>query len=234
MTCAACTPLLDALLAGESSLLELWARLPRRTLSPGQRLFVVGDTVAGVWRVEKGLMRLLYESPDGEERNRSFHREGQWVGAGFPPVAAISAFSAEALERCELVALTYEQLRQAQAASQAVGQMLTDALAHVFAETARRESSLLMLDAAARYEAFRKESPELEARVALHHVAAYLGITNVALSRIRRRLGLSSPRRHRSGHEGAVHRADRAATIPSRSSIRASDRNASERPNCKR
>ena len=54
----------------------------------------------------------------------------------------------------------------------------------------QRESQLLALTHTERYAAFVLEHGALSARIPLHHVASYLGITNVSLSRIRARMGL--------------------------------------------
>jgi CRP-like cAMP-binding protein len=43
------------------------------------------------------------------------------------------------------------------------------------------------MDAATRYDRFATRYPGLEARVAARHIASYLGITPVHLSRLRRR-----------------------------------------------
>lgn len=197
MSCNCPASHFDVLITGDSSLAEAWATLPRMALAPGQRLFTAGEVVSSVWRVQEGLLRLFYLSPEGDERNRSFHVQGHWLGAGVPEAPTISAYSAEALEPSVLVRLPYAQLKIWQTRHQGVRDVLLDILTRVFAETARRESSLLLMDAAARYEAFLKDSPELAERVALHHVAGYLGITNVALSRIRKRLGFSAHRHER-------------------------------------
>ena len=69
---------------------------------------------------------------------------------------------------------------------------LTDALATSLARREEREEGLLLKDASQRYLEFIAREPALADRIPLHHVASYLGITNVALSRIRRRLRESS------------------------------------------
>ena len=48
----------------------------------------------------------------------------------------------------------------------------------------RRECQLLLLNAAERLAEFRAEFPGLESRIPQYHVAAYLGISPVTLSRI--------------------------------------------------
>ena len=69
----------------------------------------------------------------------------------------------------------------------AVQRALQGALDGIFARQNERVSELLMLDAGERYHAFLRLYGDMADRLRLHHVASYLGITNVALSRIRRR-----------------------------------------------
>jgi CRP-like cAMP-binding protein len=75
----------------------------------------------------------------------------------------------------------------------------------MFCAKAEREYELLGMDAEERYATFARRYPGLEARVAARHVASYLGITPVHLSRLRRlrrarTRGLSLP------HDGSDHR----------------------------
>ena len=79
-------------------------------------------------------------------------------------------------------------LLQWQVRHPAVQAVLIDALATSMATLARREATLLMDSAERRYQAFIAAEPELARRLPLHQIASYLGITTVALSRIRRRL----------------------------------------------
>ena len=51
-----------------------------------------------------------------------------------------------------------------------------------------REATFLLDPAEQRYRQLLREEPALCERLPLYHVASYLGITDVALSRIRRRI----------------------------------------------
>ncbi len=53
-----------------------------------------------------------------------------------------------------------------------------------------REREFLILDAEERYKLFLKTFPNVEHRIKQHYIASYLGITPVALSRIRKKMGL--------------------------------------------
>lgn len=190
-TCLASTP--DALarvISADPALAERWQRLPRRRFDAGSVLLRAGDAADKVWLVHQGLVRLYFLSAEGIERNKSFHAEGAWIAGGMPPRVVPSLYTVEALEPVEAVELSYEALVDCVRDFPVVKPVVDDALGCVFAGQAVREAELLMQDAATRYRRFVEERPELAARVPLHHVASHLGITNVALSRIRSRLGM--------------------------------------------
>ena len=52
----------------------------------------------------------------------------------------------------------------------------------------KNEISLILDDATTRYENFIKNNPNIENRIAKHHIANHLGITPTQLSRIRKKL----------------------------------------------
>ena len=67
-----------------------------------------------------------------------------------------------------------------------------EAFALPFAETLadqkiNREYEFLMFDAEARYLSLLQQDPQLVRRVPDYHLASYLGMTNVTLSRVKRR-----------------------------------------------
>lgn len=55
-----------------------------------------------------------------------------------------------------------------------------------------READLLLLSPSERYLLFMKTYPELTEILANYHIASYLGISEVSLSRIRSRLGVQN------------------------------------------
>lgn len=189
--CVACVPqALERIIDADPGSVALWASLPRRRLAAGEMLLDAGASARHVWLVQRGLVRFCFLSADGLERNKSFHMEGAWIGGGMPPHEAPSPYSIQALEATELVELSYDALIDCTRRFPAIRPVLDEALSWTYARQATREAELLMLEPAARYQRFVQEQPQLAARLALHHIASFLGITNVALSRIRGRLGL--------------------------------------------
>ena len=94
----------------------------------------------------------------------------------------------QALEDTKLLVADYSVYRSL-SESQAGLQRLNCRIAEfLFIKKERRESALLLDDAKTRYLSFLEEYPGLEARLKQHHIASYLGVTPVTLSRIRAQL----------------------------------------------
>ncbi len=171
---------------------SLWQALPRRQFAPKALLQGAGETCTRSWLIQRGLVRFYYLCEQGTERNRSFHSEGSWVGGGLPPLASPSPYTIEALEATDAVELSYATLTTWQQQFPAIGPLLGEAMNYLFATQSQREAQLLTLPPLGRYQAFLAEQSELVDRIPIHHVASYLGISNVSLSRIRSRLGMAN------------------------------------------
>ena len=158
-----------------------------RELKRGEFLLRAGEPATHGGMVARGLLRELYVLKDGPERTKAFIQEGEptgsladllrggasraWIVAEEPTRVVLLPFAAN-MELARFASWRAYQLQLLQL---------------MFLAKAEREYELLGLDAEARYEAFRVRYPGLEARVAARHVATYLGITAVHLSRLRRR-----------------------------------------------
>jgi len=179
--CPVCGPAFLDWLQQDAARLAQWQALPRRRLARGQRW--PGEGLA--W-VERGLLRSVFLDAQGRERNHAFYPELQWLG--LPGAAAPAAGMVEALEPSELVELSGPALQALQRAWPQALELILQGLAAGLARQTLREQQLLMLDATARYQRFLADEPALAQRLAQKQVASYLGITEVALSRLRRRL----------------------------------------------
>jgi CRP-like cAMP-binding protein len=189
--CTVCQPpVLEALVQSEPGLASLWQALARRQFSAGTLLQRAGEASTHCWQVRSGVVRLFYLNEHGTERNRSFHGPGKWVAGSPPPLPLPSPYAIEALTPLETVELPYAALQQWQGAFPRIGAALQDALGCVFQQNAWREAELLSHPPEVRYQAFLATHGDLAAQLPQHHVASYLGISPVSLSRIRARLGM--------------------------------------------
>lgn len=184
--CPSCGPAFLAWLQRDAALSERWQTLPRRTLRRQQVLVEQGQPLQALWWVEQGLLRASVVDAEGRERNQGFFPELQWLG--LPGGLPASPWQLQALEPSRLVELDAQALQRLQQDWPEASALLMQGLSLGLAHQTAREQQLLLQDAASRYQQFLAEHAALAARLSLRQIAAYLGITDVALSRIRRRL----------------------------------------------
>ena len=175
-------PMPEAALQGGCALLRA------RELDAGEHLVVGGrDPARDVVFVVRGLLREYFLRPDGEERTKAFVCERQVSGSLADLLTdAPSLASIVAEERSRVLLGRYADLKRLGEHHESWARFGREMTARLLRYKARREYELLALDARGRYAAFRALYPGLEARVKARHVASYVGITPVHLSRLRR------------------------------------------------
>ena len=147
-----------------------------------------GDLWTKVYFVEQGIVRMFFNTPDGREFNKNFFAEGNFFWPATPATSLHpSLFSIATLEMSFLWVADYVPFRQ-----QLIALHRWDSFTLPFAQALadqkiNREYEFLILDAEARYLSFLKKYPQLVRRIPDYHIASYLGMTNVTLSRIKRR-----------------------------------------------
>lgn len=155
----------------------------------GDHVFRQGDADASLYFVETGFLRAYYLTESGGEQIKSFIDAGKVIGSLTAAVAGEpNTFSLVCLEDCTLMRFSFDRLREAAAHAPALSQMVTDLLLELAMKKERREFEFLCLSAEERYRRLLARMPELSARVTQQDIALYLGITPVALSRIKKRL----------------------------------------------
>jgi CRP-like cAMP-binding protein len=160
-----------------------------RRFSAGEYLARAQAVMTQSFHIGDGLVRMFYTSADGVEHNKGFAAEGRVVGSAASKVLGRPAgFDIQALEDTTALALPFavaDALLERHPAWERLRRLVLERL---FLEKELREMEFLLFDATTRYLRFVECEPALVQRLPLHHVASYLGITPVALSRIRRRL----------------------------------------------
>jgi CRP-like cAMP-binding protein len=161
----------------------------RRMLGPGEHFVGAGERTREVAFLERGLLRYFYLGPDGAQFTRFFCSGGGFVTSYTALLTgAPSAYAIQALEASVLLVFPFSgwlQLLEGHPAWGAINRALLD---RALLEAEERERSLILDDARTRYQRFLDANPGLEARVRQYDIASYLGITPVALSRLRGRL----------------------------------------------
>lgn len=162
----------------------------RTTLDKGAALLRQGDVWRQVLWIERGALRLYFTRRDGREFNKNFYFEGALLCPLTPAMwEAPSLFEIGAIEPATVWRADAAVWRAALDAAGQWAPLRTELLARLVSHKLQREHDLLTLDARRRYAAFCAREPRLAERIPLLHLASYLGITDVSLSRIRRSAG---------------------------------------------
>ncbi|KZN55475.1 Crp/Fnr family transcriptional regulator [Pseudoalteromonas luteoviolacea] len=155
-------------------------------IEKGKQVFAQGELCDYVYLVKSGLLKAFYITADGKETIKSFIQAGTIIGSLNAAHCKVpSTFSLEALSRCELVQVPFNELLALSKKSISISQEFIQILLSLSLKKERREYELLTLSATERFETLCKDQPELVKKLTQNDIAKYLGITPVALSRIK-------------------------------------------------
>lgn len=156
-----------------------------KKLKKGEKLIEPGDDCSTYSIVLKGLFRLYYIGADGREYIKVFRKENELLAPYAEMLQSIpSRTFIEAMENSEVCSFPADKLESLTNQSQNWKELRYKMTEKLFIEKEKKEFELLQLSAAERYENFIKNQPEVAGRVSQYHIASYLGITPVGLSRI--------------------------------------------------
>ncbi|HSX51528.1 MAG TPA: Crp/Fnr family transcriptional regulator [Cellvibrio sp.] len=162
-----------------------------RFFPKGSFLFRQGDKVGNLFFIQTGLVKAYYETIDGKEFIKSFVGEGEFIASMQAVVAdSTCSFSVLSLEASQVLEVPQQALLDLVSCDAEVAWSVNKMLLALSMKKERREYELLCMSPEARYLAFYEREFELIERLSQNDIARYLGITPVALSRIRKRLGL--------------------------------------------
>jgi CRP-like cAMP-binding protein len=162
-----------------------------QNIAQGEKFIAAGQVPRKFAFVQRGLFRYYYLDGAGKEFTKGFFPENTFVSAYSAMVKQTpSYFTIEALEDASVFVIDYEAWKKLIAGHSCWKDILIAILEKGFIKKEKREREFLLHDAETRYVEFRAEYPQLESRLTQAMVASYLGITAVALSRIRKKMGL--------------------------------------------
>jgi len=171
---------------------EFTAQFSPLHLQPQQHWIKAGDHCKNICYILTGLVRIYYIDQAGNEVNQHFYQADEIIA----PVDALVGkepcqYFIQALEPTCLMQANYQQLSVYGQSNPEWLRLEIKILQTVFIKSARREAHLLLGNAEQRYRWFCKEFPELLDRITQYHIASFLGITPVSLSRLRKKEQLS-------------------------------------------
>ncbi len=157
-----------------------------------QMFFSAGDISDNVNFLLEGIGRYFYSDEQGKERNKSFAKPPGAVTI-LPSLinGSPSPFSAQALTDCTCITIRYADLKALNKKNLCWSQLSLVLFEELALRKDVRIAQLLMCSAPERYQLFLEEFGPLVELIPNYQIASYLGITEVALSRIRRKMNLT-------------------------------------------
>jgi CRP-like cAMP-binding protein len=142
--------------------------------------------------VNRGLFRYFYVNDKGNEFTKGFFSENSFIVSYTAMIRGVgSYYTIEALADAEILVIDYPKWKVMCNTHPCWNRLLIAMLEKGFAKKELRERELLLHSAEERYRSFLQEYPSLESRITQQLIASYLGITPVALSRIRKSMNLT-------------------------------------------
>lgn len=175
---------------------EAWdafaVQLQKQALGKGDLFTMAGKQVRDVAFVMSGILRMYYIRDDGREFNKSFATAGDICAAldalilNQPSRIYIGALAPSTLYT--LPWATLEALCEDYRCWASLGRRFAYLLS---VKKMAREASFLLDSTEERYKCFRAEYGAIANAIPDYHIASYLGITPVALCRIKKRMALT-------------------------------------------
>ncbi|MBI9050993.1 MAG: Crp/Fnr family transcriptional regulator [Anaerolineaceae bacterium] len=165
--------------------------LVQRSFNKHEFLASDGDVIRNFYFILNGLVRFYYSTEEGKEFNKHFAMEDQFAGSFHSLVLQQPCgFFIQALEPTDTLVLPNKLLNELylrHACWERLGRKNAETLLLI---KEAREKEMLLDSLETRYMRFIKAFPGIADRLPQYHIASFLGVTNVALSRIRKKINL--------------------------------------------
>lgn len=148
-----------------------------------------GDYPTDLGFVGKGTFRAFYRTAEGVEYNKTFFTENTFMVALTAIVTGnMNLINIQALEDAMVLRFNYHKFTELYDQYYALERMARKVIELEWVKKEVREIRLVLNNATERYQFFREEHPGLENKIPQYHIASYLGVTPIQLSRIRAKM----------------------------------------------
>lgn len=172
----------------ESAWNALEDMLDEIVLEQNEYLLRRGQRAHRCYWLQEGVVRVFFEY-EANEYNKTFFLPGMFPTA----LTALlnntpSEINFQALTPSKLLSFPYHGFRDLFEEHRCLEKLFLRILEYQWTKKERHDIRMVTQDATANYLTFRKEHPGLEALIPQYHIASYLGVTPIQLSRIRAKL----------------------------------------------
>lgn len=149
----------------------------------------LGKIPSNIYLLLSGVMRCYIISESGKEFNKSFFFKNNFAGSLTALIDnAPSTLVFETLSDCDVYEIDYHALKKLCITDLAISNLYSNLMEKIFKHYEKRQLDLISLNASQRYLKLKETMPKIDDLVPQYHIASYLRITPVQLSRIRKKL----------------------------------------------
>ncbi|QOD60581.1 Crp/Fnr family transcriptional regulator [Polaribacter haliotis] len=168
---------------------DLVSLISKKTLKKKDTFSRAGEIPEYIYILESGIARSYYTDEKGKEYIRNFFTPIRAVGAlGALILDKPSRFSYDCLTDCTIYCINFKEFKKLTKRDPLISNLYVKVLEVVFLELESKVYNLSVLNATQRYIKLKKRIPDIENKIPLYHIASYLNITPVQLSRIRKEM----------------------------------------------
>jgi len=146
-----------------------------------------GQSTRDLGFIFNGILRIYYLNDKGEEWNKHFLQETDFVASSISPEKK-SITNIQALTKTIILCIPYSELVKISTKYNEINSFIQRLTFSYLEQKQDREISLLSEEAINNYLTFKKSYPNLENKIQHYHIASYLGITPTQLSRLRKKI----------------------------------------------
>lgn len=173
----------------DESLKKLMPLINYKELHKGESIAKAGDIPSNIYILKKGIIRSYFTDEKGKEYIRHIFTPIRATGAlGAMILNKPSRLSYDCLSDCEVYSLSFKKFKQLTLEDKSIANLYATVLEFVFLTLESKIYDLSVLNATERYLKLKKQIPDIENLIPQYHIASYLNITPVQLSRIRKEI----------------------------------------------
>lgn len=158
-------------------------------LNKGEFISKTGDISKDFYVIKSGVARSYHSDEKGKEYTRTIFTSGSTTGSlGSLISGDRSKLNYQCLTDCILYKFDYKKFIQLTQEDKHILQFYNKILEYIFLMMESRIYELSVLNATERYLRLKKEIPAIETLIPQYHIASYLNVSAVQLSRIRKEI----------------------------------------------
>lgn len=176
-------------LTPQKSIDELLSLIRLQELKKGDNIALTGEFPKDIFVIKSGIIRSFHIDEKGKEYIRHLFTPLKATGA----LAALildkpSRLSYDCLTNCEVYAINFKDFKKLTKKDQDIANLYAKILEYIFITLESKIYDLSVLNGTERYLKLKKKIPEIENLIPQYHIASFLNITPVQLSRIRKEI----------------------------------------------